>query len=355
MESSIIPLQAYLIKPIYYEEVIIDKNILNQFGTKRDKRIIFYLKDTQLQETEKEVIGLLISSISSCLKSLDTKRSIFTEDRLRAIALRCFHLESFIISKAQKRLMTFLEYEDKYYSKVSKIESSGILYVYGRDEFMRPNLYFSIKEYLSFEKYAKSKKVKIVEVLKEYLMYMLRNIEQKLFLPGQIESINIIIDLCDSESSNILRVPEILLSVIDEFISSYIFNINRIFLIRSDALRYSIIIGFINKYCSSYKLIYNMNPYEKSCLLKYIHETNIQKVHGGTGVNVNKINSFDQYANVSSVYSNSTEQFLLPIFPTPIISIPFSSVDLKSLDRPTISLAEFVSTVASSLFLTFAE
>ena len=261
-----LPQQCYLIKQILMQKL--NKNH-NHFAIKseeiKETRVIFYLKENQLESDESNVVNFYVSKLKS-------KRS---QHSLKALCLK-YYKESLVLEKTWEKLNNHINFENDYSKRDLEfltIHESGILYVYGRDEYMRPNLYFSLKAYIEFENFYKEKNVRLqtnpsnknkksIKIdsydlyerfkteLISYILYILNFIDNNLLLPGQVESINFIIDI--DHINHISTIPKGINDILSIFAQNYTYNVDKAFIINSDLMRDATIIGYL-KYIETLK------------------------------------------------------------------------------------------------------
>lgn len=142
----------------------------------------------------------------------------------KGIILKSLYLTSFHTEKAIQVIMkNYLFKNNLHFSNVNKkLLDAGVVYIFGKDYKHSPNIYINYnKLVLLLQKYK----------LNEFLIlanYVIDYVEKELFIPGQIECANIIIDCIDVEE---LRVPGSVLKLVSFLVESIIFNISRVFVL----------------------------------------------------------------------------------------------------------------------------
>lgn len=248
-----IPYFAYF--HFLHEDDIYKKEYNPITKSNKERRIVFGIKSKLYSPFERSEI----ENIKGQLR-LDNSLLIDKDDEI----LKCLQFNKWKIGKTLNDLSLIEKKRkekdyicSKYISDneniINDILNSKAFYIFGRDEYLRPNLYIE-------EKYLKNiiEKYPLISILNS-LLFIIDYIVNNLLIPGQIESFNIIIKEID-----------ILISKYSKGFLDYIFTYSILYRYRVNSL-----IIYSKNYLSIQTLKYYMNyeKYEETSYITNIYDT----------------------------------------------------------------------------------
>lgn len=263
-----LPFKAFLIVSNYESET--DAKSKPEFRKHR----IFYKKECQYGEEDK----LILEDFHKFVVSADKNVSKLAQFQ-NGLCLRLLYCESFNIFNAYSYLLRIIEFEKKYSILNLKADllHSGILYIYGKDQSMQPNLYIDFREYLNYcDDYSENEMI-------VYVLFVLKYIDNQLLVPGQIEYINLIVDF---DSINCIDIPKKLKSIIGILKSCYFIGVSTLYLIKIDCFMSCVVKGTLSTMGVLSDKIVSIKVGEERSLSRYFNLFQVQIKHGGFSSNV---------------------------------------------------------------------
>ena len=189
------------------------------------------------------------------------------------------------LEESYKMVVEYLEFSNKMFpmtvtpdSKIIEILNKGFIYVYGRDNRFRPIIVCQAKV---FQKYHKEYKF---EELLQAVSFMAQFVINRLLLPGQFETWNMIVNL---KGVSVISLPDSLKKLIPALSKYFICKLNKNFIIGLNFITrilYKIAVNFIDPVTKSKNIV--LEGKGDPNLFKFIRPDNIEEQFGGTAPNM---------------------------------------------------------------------
>ena len=189
------------------------------------------------------------------------------------------------LEASYKMIVEYLEFSNKMFpititpnSKIVEILNKGFIYVYGRDSRFRPIIVCQAKV---FQKYHKQYKF---EELLQGVSFLAQFVINKLLLPGQFETWDMIVNL---KGVSVISLPDSLKKLIPALTKYFICKLNKNFIIGLNFITrilYKIAVNFLDPVTASKNIVLEGKGDPK--LFKFIRPDNIEEQFGGTAPNM---------------------------------------------------------------------